>query len=272
MNVDTARRESENACARIDAHYATALDCQVSDLHAGEWRSLVSLADDSAVSRSNGLRQVLYLLAPVHAGARAPNPGGVALLAHELRVPIERLLNSAQPRDFFQPARLTQLDRLVRDGVKRPLAPGCEPRLCVWYATPARFTPYRGPWIDWIDQLDPHSETNPLGRSLLARYAGGVFVVRIHDSIIAYAGLRASSGLVWELTPPQLTASGYARLVGQQDTLMRALLARATRAAHEAERIPICTTTFREVQLRRSLVTLGFRHYAHASAYATAAA
>ena len=258
-----------DALRYLDEYYASVLHCQVSDLHSSGWTPIASRGENDPMTLLFGLRQVVYLFAPAHTDSRTAGPGGVASLATELHDPVGNLLNMAKPQEFFRLAWLMRLDRLVRDSVKRPLAPGCEPRLGVWYTTRSRFQPYMGPWVEWIERLDESTETDPFALALLARHGGGVFVVRYSGSIIAYIGLRAYSPHVWELTQPCLTASTHSRLIVRTNELFTALIARATRAAVEADRIPTCTISFRATALRRALATSGYLQYAHSSVYAT---
>ncbi len=215
------------------------------------------------------MRQVVYLLAPVKPGSQDIGPAGIASLAEELQGPVKDLIGSRKPPEFFRPALLEQLDTLIRKSVSRPLAPGCEPRLRVYYAALWNFRPYQGQGVEWIERLDESVETAPHALALLARHSGGVFVVRHSGSIVAYIGLRAYSQGVWELTEPRLTASVHASSIARPEELFAALIARATRAAFEADRIPICTLSSRAQTLRRALVARGYRHYAHSSVYAT---
>ena len=271
MNAMHAGLVRDDALAELDIYYASLLSCPADELRAPGWTRRITNAEDERVAASFGMRQVVYLLAPVRAGARRAGPGGAAVLASELLTPVGKLLAQARPGEFFQSSSLLALDRLVRACVDGVLAPDCEPRLCVWYASDPDAVPPTGRWADWIERLDPATETHPLGRALLRRHAGGVFVARVRGSIVAYTGLRAYADRVWEVTPPELTTSAQAHAVTQPDGLLRALLARATRAALAACAIPTCTTTFREIPLRRSLFASGYRHYAHASVYATLA-
>jgi hypothetical protein len=57
-------------------------------------------------------------------------------------------------------------------------------------------------------------------------------------------------------------------VVKRPDELFIALVARATRAALDEGRIPICMTGPRASKLRRSLAAAGYRRYARASVYA----
>jgi hypothetical protein len=216
-----------------------------------------------------GMRQEVYLLAPIHNDSNRVGPAGVALLASELYGDVEKFLIDTMPNKLFQPKPLSRLDKLIRDSVKRPLAPGCEPNLQVFYRALEDYRPYLGPWIELIERLDESTDTDPHALALLARHSGGVFVVRHHGSIIAYTGLRAYSPFVWELTPPRLTASAHAHRVKRTDELFSALIACATRAAIKEGHIPLCTISPREAKLRNALVASGYRHYANASAYAT---
>jgi hypothetical protein len=217
-----------------------------------------------------GMRQIVYLLAPLREGSRN-NVGlaGVASLAVELREPVGRLLEKAGPEEFFRSDRLLQLHTVIREHVTQPLAPGCEPRLCICYATERSFQPYLGKWVEWIERLDETTESEPFALALLARHGGGVFVVRHEGTIVAHIGLRAYSSRVWELSEPRLTKRAHTCLAARPEELLTALVARATRAALDADRIPVCMTGPRMTQTRHALEAVGYRHYARASIYAT---
>ena len=227
------------------------------------------------------MRQVVYLLAPVLTGDQRAQSRGVAVLAQEVEADVKRFLDQIHPADFYQPSHLQELERLVLKGVKRPLAPGCERRLDMFYATRSDTPPRLNVWLDWIERLEERGEKDPFALALLTRHQGGVFVVRIEGSIVAYCGLRAYSSDVWEVTHPRLTASPKASLIARPDDLFTALIARATRAATDRRPgatpdsaeppIPICTITPRDRHIRRALDAAGYKPYASASVYATTA-
>jgi hypothetical protein len=257
------------ALSLVDAYYASVLACETSDLRASGWTRLSAPPEDDPASLLFGMRQVVYLLSPLREGGRAVGPAGVASLAEELCEPIGHLLDEAEPDEFFQPRRLLKLHSLVRDHLAQPLAPGCEPRLCIRYAARTCFRPYLGQWVEWIERIDESSESEPFALALLARHGGGVFVVRREGAIIAYIGLRAYSSRVWELAEPRLTKHAHASLAACPEELFTALVARATRAALDMGQIPVCMIGPRMAQARRALESAGYLPYARASIYAT---
>ncbi|HEU0026830.1 MAG TPA: hypothetical protein VFQ25_06905 [Ktedonobacterales bacterium] len=255
----------------VDAYYASVLDCEVPDLRASGWTRLTSRAEDDPMSLLFGMRQVVYLFAPLREGSPLVGPAGVASLAEELREPVERLLDEVGPEELFHTNRLLRLHRVVRDHATRPLGPGCEPRLCIRYVTRRSFRPYLGRWVEWIERLDESTETEPFALALLARHGGGVFVVRREGAIVAHIGLRAYSPRVWELAEPRLTKHAHASLTACPEELFTALVARATRAALDMDRIPVCMTAPKMAQARHALESAGYLPYARASIYATVA-
>lgn len=258
-----------NPLARVDDYFASILDCDARALRASGWTEIISHSEDDIARKFFGMRQVVYLLAPLREGSQRARPAGVVSLASELREPVGTFLFHKQPQEFFRPDVLMKLDQVVRASVTQPLAPGSEPRLGVYYATGQSYQPYTGPWLEWIERLDESTEKDPYALALLAQHGGGVFAVRYRGSIIAFVGLRAYSSLVWELTSPRLTASRHSAFVARPGELFAALIARATYAAMDAGRIPICTLTPRETKLRRALLAAGYCYYADASVYAT---
>jgi GNAT superfamily N-acetyltransferase len=129
------------------------------------------------------------------------------------------------------------------------------------YVTPAGFAPYVGQWQEWIEPLDEAAETTPAALSLLARYGGGVFVVRQAGVIVAFAGLRNVGAAVTEIA----VCTEAAVLRGQG--LGRALLSRATKAVLAADRVPLVRYPAREVAAQRMAERLGYRPYADAVTY-----
>jgi hypothetical protein len=257
------------ALSLIDAYYASVLACKVSDLRDPGWTRLTAPPEDDLASLLFGMRQVVYLLAPLRDCLGAVGPAGVASVAEELRKPVGSLLDEAAPDAFFQSNRLLRLHRVVRDHFTQPLGPGCEPRLSIQYAARATFRPYLGHWVEWIERLDESTESEPFALALLARHGGGVFVVRREGAIIAYVGLRAYSSHVWELAEPRLTTHAPASLAACPEELFTALVARATRAALDMGQIPVCMTGPKMAQARRALESTGYLPYARASIYAT---
>lgn len=257
------------ALSFIDAYYASVLACKASDLRAPGWTRLTAAPEDDPASLLFGMRQVAYLLAPLRDCLGAVGPAGIASVAEELREPIWRLLDEAEPDEFFQSSRLLKLHSVVRGRVTQPLGPGCEPRLCIRYAARASFRPYLGQWVEWIEPLDESTESEPFALALLARHGGGVFVVRHEGAIISYVGLRAYSSRVWELAEPRLTKHAPASLAACPEELFTALIARATRAALDMGQIPVCMTGPRMAQARHALESVGYLPYARASIYAT---
>lgn len=253
----------------LDQYYARLLDCEQEQLHEGRWTILDRGPTEDSVTRAFGIRQVLYLLAPLYSvGGR---PSGVASLAPELRAQIAELLETTDPATLYQDLpRLRTLSRRVRQNV-HPIAPGSSSRLAVHYATEETYIRYYGPWCDWIEPLEKNREADPYGLALLINYTGGVFVARIHDAIAAYIGLHAYSKRVWELTLPRLTPyvrANQTDVINDSNHLLTALLARATRAAFAAGAIPICTAPGGDERWRQMLEAVGYDQYANASVYA----
>lgn len=261
------------ALARIDRYYACALGCEPSDLRMSGWTEPTARSPITSESIGPlGMRRVLYLLAPATSEQEARPFPGVAFVVDELKPLVNPLLKHVGPGDFYRPTSLLTLDRLVRKNV-RTLAPGCEPQLDVFYATGGKPRSTISSWSDWIEPVEA-DDPDPHAQALRALHPGGVFIVRIENAIVAYAGLRPCSSEVWEITHPRLTACPQAKLIARPDDLFAALIARATRAATSGQAggepaPPICAITPRDKTLRRALVSADYMFYASASVYAT---
>jgi predicted GNAT family acetyltransferase len=129
------------------------------------------------------------------------------------------------------------------------------------YAIPAGFRPYLGRWLDWIEALDESAEMDPAALSLLARYSGGVYVVRDRGTIVSFAGIRPHSPAVWEVSVR--TAVEALRGFG----LGRAVASRATRAVIAAGRLPLCTHPASDAAAAQIATALGYRLYGDAATY-----
>ena len=264
------------ALARIDRYYAGALGCATDDLRTNGWKEPSARSHITRQAAGPfGMRRVVYLLAPAVSSGEIGTFPGVALVADELKSRMKPLLDDFGPRDFYRRAPLMRLDQMVRESVRR-LAPGCEPRLDVFYATGGEPRPALSAWADWIEPVEP-DEDDPHARALLALHPGGVFVVRIEGAIVAYIGLRPCSSEVWEITQPRLTSCPQTSLIARPDDLFAALIARATRAATSSPATgrpapPICAITPRDTAVRRALMAAAYKPYASASVYATTTA
>jgi hypothetical protein len=255
----------------LDDYYASLLGCSPRDLRRPGWTSLRARAEGDPMALLFGMRSLVNIVAPVVApGEARVGDAAVAALAPEMREAVGALLRATPPQDFFAPEPLAALSALVASQATEPLAPSCEPNLTLWYITRPRMQPWLTQWQEWIERLDDTIESDPFAISLLARYGGGVFVVRQRGVIIAYTGLRAHSPQVWELLEPTLTSRAPVALAAQPDDLVTALVARATRFALDDRRQPVCAVGPSAALLERALTTLGYLPYAHSSVYTTA--
>jgi hypothetical protein len=249
----------------LDAHYALQLHCPVGDLRRPGWSFATPPDPNDPLSLLFGRRVLLALLAPItapDAGARS----GVVACAPELRRAVGALLGDWPPDTLFTPYGLTALEALVATSYP-PLAPfESETHNRLYFALPTEFQPYLGRWLDWLEPLDESGEVDPTALSLLARFGGGVYVVRSEGAIYAFAGLRHTSAHVSEVfslaTAPQEATLGATPDDAQE--LARAVTARATRAAFAAARIPLYVTPATHHATERMLDSLSYRVYADA--------
>ena len=314
--------DDRRAHRTLDTYYGMALGCVTSDLRRPGWTFLPTRTESDPMALLFGQRTLAHLVAPVlsatptafaarqvgeaSGGASTGSVfarGGVAALAPDLRAGLQRILLAAPPERLYTPAGVRALDALVRSVIPTPFASGSAAHLCVTYCSRGAFQPYLSAWLDWIEPLDEASEMDPQALRLLARFSGGVFVVRHKGAILAYAGLRAHTPHVWEIflsdpsgpadpaplndlresppsSPSPLPTPSNALPVAPDvpssapfvtADLRRALLARATRAVFAAHRIPIFTYAAADTASRRPAADLGYHLYADASLYLSTA-
>jgi len=255
----------------LDDYYASLLGCSPTDLRRPGWTTLRARAEGDPMALLFGMRALVSIVAPMAApGESRVGEAAVAALAPEMRESVSALLRETPPDRFFAPETLAALDALVWARATEPLSAANEPDQTLWYVTRPRLRPWLNQWQEWIERLDESTESDPFAIALLARHGGGVFVVRQHGAIIAYTGLRAHSPQVWEALAPTLTSRAPAAIVENPADLLTALVARATRAALDGERQPICTTGPDDAMFERALTALGYLPYARACVYTTA--
>jgi predicted GNAT family acetyltransferase len=122
------------------------------------------------------------------------------------------------------------------------------------------FRPYVGPLQEWMERLDEAAETDLTALRLLARYAGGVYVIRHHHVIAAHAGIRIISPHVAEIE----ARTDIEDL--RNNGLARAVAARATKAVLVDGRVPIARITGNE-PAERLAESLGYRLYGDSIEY-----
>ncbi len=251
--------DNEHALATLDTHHSIMLGCARSDLRRPGWTSLPARDDCDPMALLFGRRQTLHAVAPT-AHPDAPR-AGVVVLAPELRARVRDVLANLAPDTVFTPAGLCELDEAVRSTLADTLTPAEEAHIRVRYVTPISFRPYTGLLREWIEPLDETSETDPRALSLLSRYSGGVYVIRQHGVIAAYAGIRTQSPHIAEIDVrteiKALRGHGLAQAVGS----------RATRAVLATGRLPVCRYPALSAASERVAMALGYQLYADALTY-----
>lgn len=256
--------DDARALATLDVHYAMLLGCTPGDLRRSGWTVISASAESDPSTLLFGQRPLLRLISPsapdapdAPAGAR----GGVVGVVPELRPHVAALLRTRTPGELFTDEGLGALDALVRE-VKPALVtqPG-EAHTRLRYATEAGLRAYAGPLQEWIEPLDEGAEMEPQALGLLARFAGGVYVIRQRDTIAAYAGIRPLSPHICELS----VRTDVVELRGKG--LGRAVASRATRAVLASRRVPLYRHAARDAAAERVADVLGYRPYGDMIAY-----
>ena len=261
-DVERGSQDELRALRALDSYYGMSLGCAVTDLRRSGWTFLSARAEGDPMALLFGQRSLVHLLAPTPLGyAPLSNRPGVASLAPELRDSLRRLLLILTPERLYTPDGLRMVDALVRAHTPEPLSPTSAAHLCVRYTTSASFKPTLSQWQEWIEPLDETSEMDRAALLLLARFGGGVFVVRQGGRILAHVGVRSHSPHIAEAILSD-DPSG-----AQRSGLAQALLARATRAILATKRIPIVTYPAHDRQSHQLTTVLGYRSYADATVY-----
>jgi len=264
---DPAVMDDKRAQAVLDIHFSMTLGCTIADLRRPGW-TIVSTRDEADPSALLfGQRTLVSLLSPgsqaVDTGSATANhtSGGVALVASELRSPVVALLRGYSPTVFFASDGLQVLRQLITSLVPESTPARDEAHMRIHYVTHTSYTPYTGQWQEWIEPLDESSENEPLALRLLARYSGGVYVVRNAGAIAGYAGIRTHSPHVAEITVRTAAEELRGRSLG------RAVVSRATKAIFAAGRVPIYRYSNTNTAAARIASTLGYRFYADAATF-----
>lgn len=284
---DRVVSDDAGALKTLDFHFAVANGFSVSDLRRPGWSIIPARADSDPMALLFGQRPLLTLLAPVRsiaprtpAAALAYRPdvaaystsrasvamrAGVAVVAPEIREPVARLLRSLSPDTLFTPEGLHALDQLMTYIAPEHVTSPDEAHVHIRYTTPASFRPYTGVWQDWIEPLDEASEIEPLALSLLARYSGGVYVVRQGGAIASFAGIRQHSPHISEIG----VRTDAEALRGHG--LARAVVSRATKAVFAAKRLPLYRHRATNAPSLHIGERVGYRLYAESVNYIAAA-
>lgn len=248
------------AVRTLDVFYGMELGCSSLDLHRSGWTLLPAATDCDPMALLFGQRPLLHLVAPVAPDGTAAE-GGVAAIAPELWPHVAPLLRRLVPTQLFTPDGLRTLDALLRSSVSGAVTPLHEAHLRIAYATASGFRPYIGQWQEWIEPLDETEEADLMALGLLARYSGGVYVIRQQGAIASFSGIRPHSPHVSEVG----VRTGIEAL--RRHGLGRAVLSRSTRAILASGRLPLYRCRAASVAGLRIAETLGYRPYAGVLAY-----
>lgn len=253
--------DDAHALKTLRVHYGMLFGCAPTDLRRPGWSVLLARAECDPVALLFGRRSLLSIISPVapadHTGRRA----GLVAVVPELRAPVAALLRELPPERLFAADGLRALHTLITSvsphagrGVAGP--DDCHTR--IRFVSRASFAPYIGQWQEWIEPLDEGNELEPVALSLLARYSGGVYVVRDEGGVISYAGIRPHSPHVAEIGVR--TEAEALRGHG----LARAVVSRATKAVFATERLPIYRHGAADIPAAHVAAALGYRIYADA--------
>ncbi|PWT70967.1 MAG: hypothetical protein C5B60_11540 [Chloroflexi bacterium] len=267
---DPAVMDDKHAQAVLDVHFSMLLGCTVADLRRPGWTIVPTRDEADPAALLFGERTLVSLLSPASGEPpeiaevdTSPASAGVALVASELWAPVTEVLRMYSPVEIFRPHRLALFRQLITRLVPEPIPARDEAHVRIYYVTRSGYTPYAGHWQEWIEPLDESSENEPLALRLLARYSGGVYVVRSAGAIAGYAGIRTHSPHVSEITVRTSSPELRSRSLG------RAVVSRATKAILGAGRVPIYRYSAANIPAGRIASNLGFRFYGDAVTYTT---
>jgi hypothetical protein len=262
---DPAVMDEKRAQAVLDIHFSMTMGCTVSDLRRPGWTIVSSSEESDPGALLFGRRTLLSLLRLRPKEPSLEASGGVARVATNMRVPVAALLAAYTPPDLFTAEGEQALCQLMSSLTTGPISTRDEAHQCVSYATGDAYLPYSGQWQEWIEPLDEFGENEPLALRLLARYSGGVYVVRTAGAIAGYAGIRIHSPRVAEVLVHTLDPDAALPEHG----LARAVASRATKAVFAGGRVPIYRYASGNAAATRIASSLGYRFYADTVTYTT---
>lgn len=257
---DRVVMDDERALHTLDVHFAMALGCSEADLRRPGWTIVNARDEGDPMALLFGRRTLLSLLVPCSVDG-LPERGGVARVAPELRERVAELLRELPPSAACQPDALLLLDSLARHVTAECAPASHEAHTHIRYATASGFMPYVGPWLDWIEPLDESAELEAGALNLLAQHGAGVWVVRSQGTVISFAGIRALSPHVSDVTV-RTDATAY-----RGHGLARAVTSRATRAVLSGGRLPLFRHAASQTDAAHVAESLGYRRYADAIEY-----
>jgi RimJ/RimL family protein N-acetyltransferase len=258
---DPVATDDARALQVLRVYYGMLLGCADTDLRRSGWSLVIASLDCDPMALQYGQRPIVYIVSPVGQLGANDARGGVAAVSPELRVPVTALLRQLPPDALFTQEGLEALDLLVRSAAHGTITPRDEAHTIVRYTTPSGFVPYAGQLTEWIEPLDEAAEMDPIALGLLARYSGGVYVIRRRGAIASFAGIRPHSPHVAEVG----VRTDITELRGHG--LARAVVSRATRAILAGHRLPLYRHHTGNLASRRIAELLGYRIYAESVAY-----
>jgi len=263
---DRVVMDDAQALKTLRVHYGMLFGCSPTDLCRPGWSVLTARAECDPVALLFGRRSLLSIISPVAPADLTGRRAGLVAVAPELRMPIAALLRELPPERLFAAGGngLRTLHTLVTSASPRADLRIVSPDDChthIRFVSRAGYAPYIGQWQEWIEPLDEGNELEPVALSLLARYSGGVYVVRDEGGIISHAGIRPHSPHVAEIG----VRTDAEALRGHG--LARAVVSRATKAVFAADRLPIYRHGAAEIPAARVAEALGYRVYADAVEY-----
>ncbi len=245
----------------LNVYHSMLLGCAVTDLRRPVWSIVAARSYCDPMALQFGQRPLVYVVSPLPRPETPSVRAAVAVVSPELRAPVSALLRRLSPAGLFTPDGLRALDLQIRSLAPDAITPSDEAHIVIRYATGSCFRPYAGELSEWIEPLDESSEVDPAALGLLARYSGGVYVIRQRGAIASFAGIRHHSPHVSEVGVrtdiPELRGHGLAR----------AVVARATRAILAADRLPLYRHHAQNLASRRLAESVGYRLYAESVVY-----
>jgi RimJ/RimL family protein N-acetyltransferase len=234
---------------QLDRFFANALGCEPSLLQAP---GMFLLPMSGGIAPFSLFRKcVLILHTPLAPAGTRP----CVLAAHHLLLErLKPLLRGREGEQLVADEMVEHFTSLVRATFSAATLLHEGDPLVVRYVSAQTFQPYTGSALSFVAPLDgQHLEHLPL----LSRYPGGVYAICDEQGqLLARAGIRAESPLVWEIGVRTEHEAQRGR------GLAKAVVSAATEAVLAAGRVPLYIHSATNLASQKVALALGYQHYA----------